>query len=92
MKNRFVGVILVIYPDGYEEKCFVKERKSKGKRHFMKVVSHSMLEIIFHSSKGGKVVVMYRGDFQEKLAEFMEHLKRHEKKLGFKVEDVNVFA
>jgi len=31
MKNRFVGVITVTFPDGHVEKCKVKERAEKGK-------------------------------------------------------------
>ena len=92
MKNRFVGVIVAIYQDGHEEKCFVKERKSKGKQHFLQAVCRSMLEIICHSAKG-KVEVKYRGDFQEKLEEFMEYLKRHEKELmSISSDDIGVFT
>jgi hypothetical protein len=95
MKNRFVGVIIAIYPDGNEEKCYVKESKRKGKQHFLEVVCRSIIELCRVLPKCKvktfnprsyfvnfcHVEVKYRGDFQEKVADFMEYLKRHEKKL-----------
>lgn len=81
MKNRFVGLITVTFPDGYEEKCMVKEKAVKGEDHFMKAVKGNIVQIL-RSCGEGNVKVNYKGDlartlynelsWKEKVAEQLE--------------------
>jgi len=75
MKNRFVGIITVTFPDGYIEKCVIKERVEKGKENFLNLVKEYGLLILEHAPKG-KVKLNYKGDFAKTIA---EHLKEREK-------------
>jgi len=67
MKNRFVGVITVTFPDGYVEKCLVRERADKGKEYFIKMVGHYATTILKDTPKHdkqlkGNVKLTYQGD------------------------------
>jgi hypothetical protein len=66
MKTRFVGKITVLFPDGYIEKCLVKEKTHKGESHFLGVVKQNVLTILKSCPKG-PVKVTYNGDCAEQI-------------------------
>ena len=72
MKNRFVGVIIVEYPDGYTEKCSIKERSDKGERNFLRVVAMAMVRILYSTASNGRAALYYKGDFKDKVGEWMD--------------------
>jgi len=66
--KRFLGIITVTFPDGYIEKCQVKERVDKGKEHFIKTVAEYATIILKHTPHHdkdlkGTVKLTYKGDF-----------------------------
>lgn len=61
MKNRFIGLITVTFPDGYVEQCTVKERADKGKKSFIDVLKKNLLTILAQCPEGN-VNVKYKGD------------------------------
>lgn len=74
MKNRFVGLITVTFPDDYVEECIVKERESKGDRHFMQqVVEYTQL--ILKQVPEGHVNVKYRGDLAREIDDMLQEVK-----------------
>jgi len=87
MKNRFVGDIIIVYPDGYEEKSRIKEHRRKGERNFLDIVARAIMEMLVHSPQLGKCEVKYRGDFQDKIANFMEKLKKQKEPLAVLPDD-----
>jgi len=66
MKNRFVGKITVIFPDGYIEECLVKERADKGRNHFIDVLQENVATIL-KQCPDGNVKVTYQGDFSREI-------------------------
>jgi len=67
LKNKFRGIITVVFPDGYTEKCLVTQRSKKGGALFLGTVvdyAEIMLSSIPKDLKG-KVVFKYSGDFCE---------------------------
>lgn len=68
MKNRFCGLITVIFPDGYVEECLVRERALKGQKHFINAVKENLQKILSQCEKGN-VKVKYNGDFAKELGE-----------------------
>jgi len=71
MKNRFVGVITVTFPDGHVEKCLVKERIDKGKAHFIDTVREFGQLILNEVPKDSHVKLNYKGDFAREMHEHM---------------------
>jgi len=71
MRNRFVGLITVTFPDGYIEECLVKERADKGSDHFIDVLKENIATIL-KQVPDGKVKVTYRGDFSRQIQQGLE--------------------
>jgi len=84
VKNRFVGIIKVTFPDGYEETCDVRERASKGGAHFINVVQQN-LEAILSAIESGNVKVSYKGDFARSIYEGLLKAGADKEKLSIKV-------
>jgi len=63
MKNRFIGLITVIFPDGYVEDCIVKEKADKGRDHFIDVLKENVTKILEQCPDEENVKVKYKGDF-----------------------------
>jgi len=82
MKSRFEGIITVIFPDGYVEKCFIRQRASKGKGEFFNTVSEYGTIIMSSIPKNmkGKVTFKYKGDFYREI--YARLKKAVEEKLG----------
>ncbi|VVB54741.1 Uncharacterised protein [uncultured archaeon] len=49
LKNRYVGDLTVKFPDGYTEKCRIREKTSKGAGHFIETV-HLRFQNILESA------------------------------------------
>jgi len=81
MKSRFVGIITVTFPDGYVEKCFIRQKASKGKSEFFNTISDYGKIIMSSIPKDmkGKVTFKYKGDFYR---EIYKILKTVEEKSG----------
>jgi len=84
MKNRFVGIIKVTFPDGYEETCGVRERASKGEAHFINIVQQNMEEILA-AIESGNVKVSYKGDFSRQIYEGLLKAGADKEKLSIKI-------
>jgi hypothetical protein len=61
----------VQFPDGYVEKCLIKERADKGKEHFIKTVTESA-KIILKNATSGHVKLNYRGDLTPTIYELLK--------------------
>jgi len=82
MKSRFVGIITVTFPDGYAEKCLIRQKTSKGKKQFLDTIS-DYGKIIVSSippDQKGKVTFKYKGDFYHQIYEELK--KAVEEKYG----------
>jgi len=81
MKSRFVGIITVTFPDGYVEKCFIRQKANKGKEEFFDTISEYGKIIMSSIPKDmkGKVTFKYQGDFYR---EIYELLKKAVDKIG----------
>jgi len=82
MKNRFVGVITVTFPDGWTEKCVIKQKADKGKEQFLNTIADYGKTIISSIPKDqkGKVTFKYKGDFYKEIYEELK--KAAEEKYG----------
>jgi len=82
MKNRFVGVITVTFPDGYVEKCFIRQKVTKGDKQFLHTVADFAKIIVSTIPKDqkGKVTFKYKGDFYKEIYEELK--KAAEEKYG----------
>lgn len=78
MKNRFVGMITVTFPDGFVEKCLIKERVDKGKEHFLSLVGEYGQRILQETPKG-KVKLTYKGDFARRLGESLRKIEKRDR-------------
>ena len=76
MKNRFVGVIIAKYPDGYIEKCLIKERSDKGERNFLHVIASAMVRMLYSTTSNGRATLYYKGDFKDEVGEWMDVMKK----------------
>jgi len=74
MKSRFVGIITVTFPDGYVEKCFIKQKVSKGSQEFLHTVSDFAKIIVstIPPNMKGKVTFKYKGDFYREIYEVLK--------------------
>ena len=72
VKNRFVGLVTVTFPDGYVEKCLVRERSSKGTAAFLQTVVESVRVILEAVQPRGRVKVTYRGSCSGEIAAGLE--------------------
>jgi len=82
MKNRFVGVITVTFPDGWTEKCVIKQKADKGKEQFLNTIADCGKIIIgsIPQDQKGKVTFKYKGDFYQEMYEELK--KAVEQKYG----------
>jgi len=60
LRKRLVGELTIIFPDGYEEKCTVRER---SRRNFENRLIESLKTILESGQTQGKVKIKYRGAF-----------------------------
>lgn len=75
MKNRYVGIITVTFPDGYVERCLIRQKTNKGSQEFLSTIKE-YTEKIFSEippDQKGRVTFKYKGDFYK---EIYEHLQR----------------
>jgi len=80
MKNRFIGLITVTFPDGYIEQCIVKEKVAKGEQHFIDVLKMN-LSAILTGCPEGSVNVKYKGDLARKVYAGLEAVGADPKRL-----------
>ena len=74
MKNRYIGLITVTFPDNYKEQCLIIQKQTKGSEHFL-TQTKGALTIILKTIPKGHVKVQYRGDFTK---EIYKALKKQE--------------
>jgi len=84
VKNRFVGILKVTFPDGYDEICTVREKSSKGETHFIDTIQQN-LQIILSNIERGNVKVYYRGDFAKQIYDGLLKAGVDKEKLSIKV-------
>jgi len=74
MKNRFVGIITVTFPDGYTEKCLIRQKASKGSKEFLHTVSDFAKIIVstIPPNQKGKVTFKYKGDYYQEIYETLK--------------------
>jgi len=84
VKNRFVGILKVTFPDGYEEMCAVREKSSKGETHFIDTIQQN-LQIILSNIERGNVKVSYMGDFAGDIYNGLLKAGADKEKLSIKV-------
>ena len=71
MKNRYIGLITVTFPDNYKEKCLIIQKQTKGSEHFL-TQTKGALTIILKTIPEGHVKVKYRGDFTQEIYKALE--------------------
>jgi hypothetical protein len=74
MKNRFVGLITVTFPDGYVEKCIIKAKAAKGSGNFVAAIS-GVTKTILKQVPKGHVKVTYRGDLAPEINEALQGVR-----------------
>jgi len=74
MKTRFVGIITVTFPDGYIEKCFIRQKVSKGNKQFLNTISDyaKLIVSMIPQDQKGKVTFKYKGDFYQEMYEALK--------------------
>lgn len=74
MKNRFVGIITVTFPDGYVEKCLIRQKVNKGNKQFIDTVADfaKIIVSMIPQDQKGKVTFKYKGDFYQEMYEALK--------------------